>query len=71
LDAEISQIMVTAGAIEGLAAAVMAVVDPGDEVILPSPTYSTHVRQGHLRMSFCVPEEEINKAFDKMEVYFE
>ena len=45
VDAEVSQIMVTVGAIEGLAAAVMAVVDPGDEVILPSPTYSTHVRQ--------------------------
>jgi len=45
VDAKISQIMVTVGAIEGLAAAVMAVVDPGDEVILPSPTYSTHVRQ--------------------------
>jgi len=45
VDAEISQIMVTVGAIEGLATAVMAVVDPGDEVILPSPTYSTHVRQ--------------------------
>jgi aminotransferase len=28
-----------------LAAAVMAVIDPGDEVILPSPTYSTHIRQ--------------------------
>lgn len=40
-----SQIIVTTGAIEGLAAAVMAVVDPGDEVILPSPTYSTHVNQ--------------------------
>jgi aminotransferase len=45
VDANVSQIMVTVGAIEGLAAAVMAVVDPGDEVILPSPTYSTHVRQ--------------------------
>jgi aminotransferase len=45
VDAEISQIMVTVGAIEGLAAAVMAVVDSGDEVILPTPTYSTHVRQ--------------------------
>ena len=45
VDAEVSQIMVTVGAIEGLAAAVMALVDPGDEVILPSPTYSTHVRQ--------------------------
>jgi aspartate/methionine/tyrosine aminotransferase len=45
VDAHVSQIMVTVGAIEGLAAAVMALVDPGDEVILPSPTYSTHVRQ--------------------------
>jgi aminotransferase len=40
-----NQIMVTVGAIEGLAAAVMATVDPGDEVILPIPTYSTHIRQ--------------------------
>jgi len=45
LDANVSQILVTVGAIEGLAAAVMAVVDPGDEVILPTPTYSTHIRQ--------------------------
>jgi quercetin dioxygenase-like cupin family protein len=40
-----TQIVVTVGAIEGLAAAVMALIDPGDEVILPSPTYSTHIRQ--------------------------
>jgi len=26
--------------------------------------------EGHLRLSFCVSEEEINKAFDRMEVYF-
>jgi len=45
VDANVSQILVTVGAIEGLAAAVMATVDPGDEVILPSPTYSTHIRQ--------------------------
>ena len=45
IDATISQILVTVGAIEGLAAAVMAVIDPGDEVIMPSPTYSTHIRQ--------------------------
>ena len=43
--AEASQIVVTVGAIEGLSAAIMAVVDPGDEVILPTPTYSTHIRQ--------------------------
>jgi aminotransferase len=45
IDVDPSQIIVTIGAIEGLAAAIMAVVDPGDEVILPSPTYSTHVNQ--------------------------
>jgi aminotransferase len=45
IEATISQLLVTVGAIEGLAAAVMAAIDPGDEVILPSPTYSTHIRQ--------------------------
>ena len=45
IDARPSEILVTVGAIEGLSAAVMALIDPGDEVILPSPTYSTHVRQ--------------------------
>ena len=25
--------------------------------------------EGHLRMSFCVPEETIHKAFDRMEDY--
>ncbi len=44
IEANPSQIIVTVGAIEGLSAAVMAVVDPGDEVILPTPTYSTHIR---------------------------
>ncbi len=27
--------------------------------------------EGHLRLSFCVPEDMINKAFDRMEKYFE
>ena len=45
IEANISQIIVTVGAIEGLAASIMATIDPGDEVILPSPTYSTHVNQ--------------------------
>ena len=43
--AQSSEIIVTIGAIEGLMAAVMSVVDPGDEVILPTPTYSTHITQ--------------------------
>jgi len=45
IDAEISQLLVTVGAIEGLSAAVMAIIDPGDEVLLFTPTYSTHIRQ--------------------------
>jgi aminotransferase len=45
IDANVAQIIVTVGAIEGLAAAVMAIIDPGDEVIVPSPTYSTHINQ--------------------------
>jgi len=43
IEANTAQVLVTVGAIEGLSAAVMAVIDPGDEVILPSPTYSTHI----------------------------
>jgi aminotransferase len=45
VEANISQILVTVGAIEGLSAAIMAIIDPGDEVLLFSPTYSTHIRQ--------------------------
>lgn len=45
IDATPQQIIVTIGAIEGLAAGIMASIDPGDEVILPDPTYSTHIRQ--------------------------
>ena len=45
VDAKANEVLVTVGAIEGLAAAVMATIDPGDEVILPTPTYSTHIRQ--------------------------
>jgi aminotransferase len=45
LDADPAEIIVTVGAIEGLSSAVMSIIDPGDEVILPSPTYSTHIRQ--------------------------
>lgn len=45
IEADISQILVTVGAIEGLSATIMAIIDPGDEVLLFTPTYSTHIRQ--------------------------
>jgi aminotransferase len=54
IEATISQVLVTVGAIEGLAAAVMAAIDPGDEVILPTPTYSTHIRQVQMASGFPV-----------------
>lgn len=45
IDANAAQIIVTVGAVEGLSSAIMAVIDPGDEVIFPSPTYSTHIQE--------------------------
>jgi aminotransferase len=48
IDADASQLIVTVGAVEGLSAAVMASIDPGDEVLLPDPTYSTHVQMVQL-----------------------
>jgi aminotransferase len=45
INADPQEIIVTVGAIEGLSSAVMAVVDPGDEVLIPVPGYSTHIRQ--------------------------
>jgi len=48
IEADPSQIVVTVGAVERLSAAVMAAIDPGDEVLLPDPTYSTHIRMGQV-----------------------
>ncbi len=42
------EICLTVGAMEGLLATLMSLVDPGDEVILPSPTYASYIEQVHL-----------------------
>ncbi|MBN1538908.1 MAG: pyridoxal phosphate-dependent aminotransferase [Candidatus Thermoplasmatota archaeon] len=65
IDAEGNEIIATIGAIEGLSASVMAVIDPGDEVIFPIPTYSTHIRQVQLASGIpvFVPTDETN-GFD-------
>lgn len=47
MDAE-REICLTVGAMEGLLATLMSLVDPGDEVILPSPTYASYIEQVHL-----------------------
>ena len=67
IEGKADELLVTVGAIEGLAAAVLATIDPGDEVILPSPTYSTHIRQVELASGrpVLVPLiEEQNYALD-------
>jgi len=37
-----TEIIVTAGAIEGITASLLAIIEPGDEVLLPSPTYASY-----------------------------
>jgi len=48
IDATADEVMVTVGAIEGITAALAAVIDPGDEVLFPSPNYSTHTEEVRL-----------------------
>ena len=57
-----NELLVTIGAIEGLMASVMSVIDPDDEVILPTPTYSTHITQVKLASGkpVLVPLQEAN-----------
>lgn len=40
-----TEIAITVGAMEGLLAAVLTLVEKGDEVILPSPTYASYIEQ--------------------------
>ncbi|MGM0482361.1 MAG: pyridoxal phosphate-dependent aminotransferase [Patescibacteria group bacterium] len=47
------EILVTAGSIEGITATVMALTDPGDEVIIPEPTYTSY--REVINLSGCKP----------------
>ncbi len=40
-----AEICITVGAMEGLCAAMLTLVDSGDEVLLPSPNYASHIEQ--------------------------
>src|SRR2546427_11357653 len=62
-----SEIIVTCGSIEGIAATLLTLTQPGDEVILPTPSYASY--QEVVRMAGCTPRfavlrEEDNFAFD-------
>ncbi|WP_457576018.1 pyridoxal phosphate-dependent aminotransferase [Desulfomarina sp.] len=40
-----NEICVTVGGMEALLTTIFAVIDPGDEIILPSPTYASYIEQ--------------------------
>ncbi len=48
-----TEVTITAGATEGVFAALLAVTDPGDEVLLPEPYYENH--PGAIRLAGAVP----------------
>ena len=61
------EIIVTCGSIEGIAATLLTLTQPGDEVLLPTPSYASY--QEVVRMAGCLPRfaslrEEENFAFD-------
>ncbi len=48
-----TEIIVTAGSIEGITASLLAITDPGDEVIIPDPTYTSY--REAVRLAGCTP----------------
>jgi aspartate/methionine/tyrosine aminotransferase len=61
------EILITAGSIEGITASVMAITNPGDEIMIPEPTYTSY--QEVIKLSGCKPvfvplDESKGWAFD-------
>ncbi len=61
------EILVTAGSIEGITATIMAITSPGDEVIIPEPTYTSY--REVINLAGCKPvfvplDEEKGWGFD-------
>ncbi len=61
------EIIVTAGSIEGITATILAIANPGDEIIIPEPTYTSY--REVIILAGCVPvfvplDEENGWAFD-------
>lgn len=65
------EILVTAGAIEGITSAIMAITEPGDEVIIPEPTYTSYKEV--IKLAGChpvfVPLDEKNGWSFDVETY--
>lgn len=61
------EILITAGSIEGITATILALTNPGDEVIIPQPTYTSY--REVITLAGCTPvfvslDEEKGWAFD-------
>ncbi len=62
-----TEIIVTAGSIEGITAALLTITEPGDEIIIPSPSYTSY--RETITLAGCKPvyvplNEERNWAFE-------
>lgn len=62
-----TEIIVTVGSIEGITASLLALTSPGDEVLVPSPTYASYL--GAISLARCTPrfielDEDNNFDFD-------
>ncbi len=69
IQASADEIIVSIGAVEALTASIMAVINPGDEVIIPTPAYSTHIRQvemagGVNKLVPCIENEQFRPDID-------
>lgn len=49
------EILVTHGGTAGLAAAILSIVNPGDKVVIPDPTYSLYADLVNMAGGICVP----------------
>ncbi|MFA4819307.1 MAG: pyridoxal phosphate-dependent aminotransferase [Patescibacteria group bacterium] len=47
------EIVITAGSIEGITATILAITEPGEEIIMPSPTYTSY--REVIRLAGCEP----------------
>ncbi|QUG75647.1 aminotransferase class I/II-fold pyridoxal phosphate-dependent enzyme [Erwinia sp. E602] len=50
-----SEVLVTHGGTAGLAAAILSIVNPGDRVVIPDPTYSLYADLVNMAGGICVP----------------
>ncbi|MCB0311061.1 MAG: pyridoxal phosphate-dependent aminotransferase, partial [Bdellovibrionales bacterium] len=61
------EILVTAGSIEAITASILALTNPGDEVIIPSPTYVSYLGSisiAHCKVKYVALDEDNNFEFD-------